>query len=83
MSFEVDKVINKIYHIDMFFEPNVVLEINGFMHYINGRRTGIYELKYRNLVALQYKVHELPLNKWKNLSHNHRDRHEYFHSLLK
>jgi hypothetical protein len=49
IKFESEKTIAKIYLVDIFFEPNIILEVNGFHHYFYKRRTGIFEIKHRNL----------------------------------
>ena len=51
-----------VYRVDGFLEPYTVIEINGRYHYIGNkaeRRSGEYEVKYRNLCKLGYDVREI------------------------
>jgi hypothetical protein len=63
----------------MFFEKNnSILEVNGFKKYSIIKpsfkiRTGIYEIKFRNLMKLGYNVKELYSGEWIKMTNNEKN----------
>ena len=62
-----------IYMVDLFIKPNIVIEVNGWGHYIDNknRRNGLYEIKIRNLKKMGYHVIEISNYDWKMVNDDH------------
>ena len=62
-----------IYMVDLFIKPNIVIEVNGWGHYIDNknRRNGLYEIKIRNLKKMGNHVIEISNYDWKIVNDDH------------
>lgn len=66
LKFEEEKKV-LCYYVDLFVEPNIVIEVNGPFHYVNlqtFRKFGLEEVKYQNLRYHNFRVIEINYLKW-------------------
>lgn len=85
LKFEEEKKVF-CYFVDFFVEPNIIFEINGPFHYVNCnsfRKFGYDEIRYRNLLSLEYKFHEINYSEWLKMDSPSKVKKYYFSFFFK